>query len=193
MKESSKLNKEFFNKLASSWDQYNTKNPEFLIDKLDIKEGMKVIDLGSGTGVITKLLYNKTKTPITSIDVSDKMLEIQRKKIKPNEARILNMDFYDFNETGYDYIVIYNAYPHFMDVEELKNKFFNVLKEKGRFAIIHSLSRVELEAHHSSARCIVISRHLKEVNEEASLYKDKFNIIRAYEDDKSYIIIGEKE
>ena len=193
MKESSKLNKEFFNELASSWDQDNTKNPEYLIDKLDIKEGMKVIDLGSGTGVITKLLYNKTKTPITSIDVSDKMLEIQRKKIKPNEARILNMDFYDFNETGYDYIVIYNAYPHFMDVEELKNKFFNVLKEKGRFAIIHSLSRVELEAHHSSVRCTVISRHLKEVNEEASLYKDKFNIIRAYEDDKSYIIIGEKE
>lgn len=188
--------REFFNNLASNWSKYSTdeqiQKAKTLLDKLNIKEGSRVLDLACGTGVISNTLYNYSKRNVIAIDLSDKMIEEAKRLNENSHIKFLNEDFYTYNTIPFDYIVVYNAYPHFLELDRFKQKLFELLEENGKFMICHSLSREALKAHHSG-EVSTISRDLKEVKEEASFYNDLFDIEYAYEDDNSYIIIGRKK
>ena len=188
--------REFFNKLAPTWSNFTTeeqiKKVKTLLDKLDIKEGTRVLDLACGTGVISNTLYDYSKRNVLAIDISDKMIEEAKRLNENSHIKFINQDFYTFNTIPFDYIVIYNAYPHFLELDKFKKKLYDLLDENGEFMICHSLSREALKSHHSG-EVSTISRDLKEVKEEASFYNDLFDIEYAYEDDESYMIIGRKK
>ena len=100
--------------------------------------------------------------------------------------------FYDYVSDGYDIIVIYNAFPHFIDLEAFKASVYRNLKNDGKFIICHSLSRDELNEHHSPLTKD-ISRDLTDVEKEADFFKDLFTIDTAKEDDHSLVILGHKK
>mgnify|MGYP004551405061 CR=1 FL=1 len=187
--------KEFFDKLAPSWDNEQNTNEKFilpLLNRLEIKQGDEVLDLACGTGTITKSLFNITKKQITAVDISSKMIEIAKSKYNKDVAIFLPIDFYDYKGKKFDWIIIYNSYPHFLDVDKLKEKLVDILKDKGRVAIIHSLSRKELDSHHK-AHALKVSRFLKPVKEESAFYEDYFNVLIDEEDEKHYLILLEKK
>ena len=50
--------KEFFNSIAEEWDKITKVNEEkinFLLSRIHIQEGDKVLDIGTGTGVLIHL------------------------------------------------------------------------------------------------------------------------------------------
>ncbi len=105
--------------------------------KLD--EEVKILDIGIGTGLLTKELYKKG-AKIYGIDFSKKMLEIA--KIKMPKGIFYCCDFKsglpkELKEEKFDYIVSSYAIHHINEdekvefIKELKNR----LKEKGKIII----------------------------------------------------------
>lgn len=186
----------FFDELAPRWDDMEIKEDKDIIPLLEevgIKEGDKVLDVGCGTGRITSLLHSFSNAEVVAIDISSKMIEIAKDKYKDKEyARFFAGDFltYSFKEK-FDVIVIYNAFPHFIDKETLKKKLYENLNDGGRFAIIHSLSRRELCDVHNNLNTKT-TRKLLSPEDESGFFADMFDIIKAKEDDSSYLIIGRK-
>ena len=183
--------KEFFNELSKTWDLTNTKSSSVVFANISIKKDDKVLDVACGTGVLEPYLCSLTNNKVIGIDISDGMIE----KAKINNAS-LNVEyivesFYDFTSDGFDKIIIYNAFPHFVELDRFKKAIYNNLKKGGEFIICHSLSRAELDTHHK-ALSQNISRSLKEVEIEASFFKDLFQITASKEDDHSFVIVGKK-
>ena len=110
----------FFDGLAPSWDQRADDDLSFvasLLKPLEIQEGESILDLGCGTGVITGLLHQMSKAPVLGLDVSPKMIAEAKKKYQGQEGISFEAnDFLSWKGGRFDVIVIYNAYPHFVDV-----------------------------------------------------------------------------
>ena len=188
--------KELFDKLAFSWDEGETcpiEKKRYLLNRLGIKRGDKVIDIACGTGVITGILHETTGTDVLAVDLSDNMIDIARKKYADEkEITFRQCDFLsDPIDDRFDYAIIYNAYPHFLDVEKLKDRLYEILKKDGRFAIVHSLSRKELDSHHAG-EASHISRSLLPPEEEAAFFTSLFTPIIAEEDENHYLLVFRK-
>ena len=183
--------KDFFNIISDDWDNsfddYNVIND--LLDEVDIKKGSIILDAGCGKGVITPLLQHRSNNKVIAIDIADKMIDGAIKKYgdNPNYDFICG-DYYDYKfDIKFDYIVMYNCYPHFLDVEKLELKTYDILNDNGLFVIMHSLGRSELEKHHKNV--FDISRSLLPAKEEGSLYKKHFDVIKTIDEDKRYLIV----
>lgn len=182
----------FFDARASKWDQWADDDLSFvrrLLEKIGIKHGERVLDLGCGTGVISGLLHELSGADVLGADVSANMIEIAKKKYASTPGiRFLACPFSKLDEGLFDTIVIYNAYPHFVDVEGLKNKALATLKPHGKLAIVHSISREKLKSHHSGlSSCI--SRDIGSPEEEYRVFARDFEKLCAEEDDYHYLMV----
>lgn len=186
----------FFDSLACTWDKSETCPREFklsLLNELGIAKGDKVLDLACGTGVVTGLIHELSDTEVVGVDISNNMIEIAKEKYKDEEwATFVHADFLNWNANRmFDDVVIYNAYPHFLEPIVLSKKLASVLNKGGKVAILHSLSREDLSFHHSG-RAISVSRNLMEPSREVDFFKNEFDVITSKEDDKSIVIILQK-
>lgn len=187
--------RDFFNEIAPEWN--NNDNNYGLIDellaKIKIKDESNVLDLGCGKGVITPRLYNYSKNRVDAIDLSINMI---------NDAKIINDDInkynficgdffnYDF-ENKYDYIVIFNAYPHFLEPSELSKRAYSLLNNNGKLIILHDISKRELNTHHKQY-ALRVSRPLNKPEEEYESFKNEFNLLGNIDNDNSYFMMLEK-
>lgn len=185
----------FFDNMAPSWDEHENCPIETklsLLKESNMKEGDLVLDVACGTGVVTGLIHSLTNNKVVGIDISSKMIGLAKEKYSSYPwADFRHKDLFDLDEKEkFDAIIIYNAYPHFMDPKKLAEKCYKLLKEEGTVSILHSLSRKELDAHHSG-KVKPISRSLSEPNKEAAYFKH-FDIVKAKEDEKSFVLVLKK-
>ena len=89
-----------FNALAKDYDKwYSTPLGKFVdevesklaFETVTLKPGMKVLDVGCGTGIYSKRLVERGCL-VTGVDISDEMLDIARKKVP--EAKFVNTSVY---------------------------------------------------------------------------------------------------
>lgn len=186
--------KEFFNSIAPRWDAAETHTEHDLrpfVDLCDIRPTDKVLDLGCGTGIISRLLAEKGQT-VTGLDVSDEMIALAKIKYADRaDIRFICADFYDFDGGKFDYAVVFNAYPHFCDRQKFVAKLYDVLTDNGGFAIMHNIGRQTLAAHHKNVS--EISRTLLPVEQEKRCFEGLFDITAAEESDAHYLIKGAKK
>lgn len=185
--------KEFFDSKASNWSLDNKIDDRIktLLRRIGIKEGDAVLDVACGCGVITSYLHELSNSHVDAIDLSPKMIEEAKKQNECNDISFECADFYSFDKNKqYDAIVVYNAYPHFTDVEAFKTSAIRLLKDGGRLAIVHSLSRKELDSHHNGLGPN-ISRSLNNPSEEGSCLSP-LAILVAEESVEHYIVLVQK-
>ena len=111
---------DFFDKLAPQWDANEIlSTPErvqSILNRLPIREGMQVADLGTGTGVLVPYLSNMVGSSghVTAIDLSEGMLDIARRKYgQLDNVEFLRLDFEEEQLPGkYDVALLYSVYPH---------------------------------------------------------------------------------
>lgn len=134
----------FFDKLSESWDE-NEKlsTPEKvseILSGLGIKEGMEILDLGTGTGVLLPTLSGLVGDTgrVLAVDISEGML----RKAKTKFETLKNVEFakIDFEEEElrgrFDLIMLYCVYPHLHHPRKTLTRLMDKnLKPSGRIIV----------------------------------------------------------
>lgn len=185
----------YFDARADIWDSLQLQSVGELSDfigRLHVLKGERVLDVACGTGIITGLLAEASGAKVTAIDIAPKMIEKAREKYAGrDDVEFICADFLEFagEQRNFDYVVIFNAYPHFLDPMALSAALATVLAPGGRFAILHSHSRAWLTDHHNKV-APGISRVLGPVDQESRYFTKDFTILAAEESAEHYLIIG---
>lgn len=188
--------REFFDSLADSWDDNMIKS-QWKIDKIfDISEvtpGKKILDVACGTGVLIPDYINRRVSKCVAVDISEKMTEIAKSKF----GKYKNIEFlcadaeYEKFEDEFDCVIIYNAFPHFINPVKLFENLSECLKQGGRITIAHGMSREALIRHHSGS-AEKFSTILPEADSLAEMMSTYFEIDTRISDDELYIVSGKK-
>ena len=145
-------NKEFFNKVAFQWDKmckHNDVKLRRIIELSSITSNARILDVGTGTGILINYLLEKYPLKITAIDISENMIAVAKEKYNDKRVEFIVKDVLEFKEIGYDYIFIYSAYPHFNDKEALFKHLLGRLNDGGKIIIAHSESKEKINQVHS--------------------------------------------
>lgn len=136
-----------FDKEAKMYDDwYKTKLGNF-VDKVEtkcvfdlfkVRKGMKVLDVGCGTGNFSIKLA-KMGCEVIGIDISEEMLKVAKDKAKKEGLNIkfYNMDVYDmkFEDNCFDGVISVTAFEFLKDPEKAIEEMFRVLKPNGYLLI----------------------------------------------------------
>ena len=145
---------EFFDKCAPTWDAEMVKDDAIInriLDNAEVGEGMSVLDVACGTGVMFDYYLSRGAESVVGIDISPEMAKIAAAKYAAEpRIRVLcgDVETYSFDQK-FDRIVVYNAFPHFPHPKRLIKLLSELLKEGGRLTIAHGASREAIDAHHS--------------------------------------------
>lgn len=183
----------FFDSRAKNWDTISIQNQQ-VIDKIldlgDIKDGVSVLDVACGTGVLFPD-YQKRNAKVTGIDISPQMVKIAKEKYPQYEIICENAVTFDIKKQ-FDRTMIFNAYPHFENPEKLIENLMKSLKIGGRFSIAHGASREEIQKCHSG-EAKNISLDLPEAEKVAELLSKYLKVDIIISDSQMYMISGIKE
>ena len=185
---------EFFDYLAESWDADMVKSDEIInriLDGAKMKEGQAVLDVASGTGVMFDYYLSRGAKRVVGVDISPKMCQIATEKYSDNKkVEVISADVceYPFKEK-FDLIVVYNAFPHFPDPENLIKCLVSLLNEGGRLTIAHGESREKIDMRHKGSASKV-SLGLMEAEELKKLFEPYLKIETVISDDTMYQVSG---
>lgn len=137
-----------FDEIAPTYDKLN----HLFTLKIDIKwrreivkylkgknfHAEDILDLASGTGDLTAELLKFDPKKIIAADISDKMLEVQRDKIKDSRLQLVNADSSDlpFEDNSFDLVTIGFGIRNFEHIERSLNEIRRVLKPGGKLIIL---------------------------------------------------------
>lgn len=190
------LTGEFFDKLASNRDKGNIdKNKlKFLLDKINISLNDTILDVGCGTGILEEELFLRSKNKVLSVDISKNMIDIAKNKYKDNKnIEFINCDFLNLNiNKTFTKIILFNTYPHIIDVNKLKEKAFDLLNKDGELIIMHSLSKETLKKHHDNVPKNLYFE-INNLDEEINKFTNKFSLIKKEDTETYFYFILKKE
>ena len=188
---------EFFDRLASSWDADMIKSDEkigMILDNAEVHEGMDVLDVACGTGVMFPYYLARNVASVTGIDISPEMVKICAGKFADvKNVRVIcgDVEEYDFGKK-FDRIVVYNAFPHFPNPKRLIATLADLLKDGGRLTIAHGMSRAQIDAYHDEVGAAGVSVDLLHEDALAKLLSPCFAVDTVIADDEKYIVSGVK-
>ena len=180
---------EFFDRLAPQWDRDMIKNDriiETILENAHIRPGQQILDVACGTGVMIPYYLQKNVASVVGIDISPEMTKIAREKFSQANVQILcgDIENTDFSQK-FDRIVVYNAFPHFPDPENLIRTLANLLKPGGNVTVAHGMSRAHIDAHHKGAASKV-SLGLMHENDLAALMEKYLTVTVKISNDTMY-------
>lgn len=173
-------NRQFFNKLAPTWEdsaEFATVRDE-IVARAAIPAGSVILDAGCGKGVMVPHLLKTEPEKLYELDLSDEMMRLNRERWD-QEAGVsfLCGDLLTVMLPSPDAVIIFNAYPHFMDKKRLALRLAEILPEKGMVIIAHSRGRDSINhIHKDSGSHEQISITLKSPNEEFAPYEAHFTL-----------------
>ncbi len=168
---------DFFNSHAENWDsrqkEFDFERVNEIIERIAIPPHSTVLDVGCGTGIFTEQLLAKGITNVTGLDIAPQMIDLYRSKFPHQTAITHSFEEYNFKEQLFDFIVIFNAFPHFKNSESIFKKAKQLLSPKGKLIIAHSMNRHALNEHHRNAGREVKDDILISDNHFHSLYENE--------------------
>lgn len=147
----------FFDSLAAEWDLMFTAEDlerlSHIVERLGVEEGMDVLDLGCGTGILFDMLRRKVteRGSVTGVDFSYQMAQQAHRNFPFPSINVVDADAVNlpFVDSSFDMAVAFSAFPHFSDQQRAIDETHRALKDRGKFYIIHLISSKELnQIHH---------------------------------------------
>lgn len=185
----------FFDSLAPSWDMRQIRDMEkinAILDYAGVKEGVEVLDVACGTGVLIPDYLERKVKKVTAVDISSEMIRIAKQKYSDDRIAFFCSDIETFSLPDvYDVCMVYNAFPHFPNPAGLILALAKKVKTGGRLTIAHSMSRKQLDSHHSGAARNV-SMGLMHEDELEKLFLGFFEVDIKISNDRMYVVSGKK-
>lgn len=187
--------KAFFDTLAPHWDTlcvHDEKKIRVLLERIGMKPGSRVLDVGCGTGILEKFLLDYHPRQIVGVDLSEEMIKEAKKKYTQDTVTFIATDVLNLDHEPYDTIIIYSAFPHFPDPKALIEKMTQLLKTSGKLAICHSQSRAKINGHHHE-KASQVSWGLPEATKVATYLEQDFHLQVIIDNEDYYMVVGEKK
>ena len=185
---------QFFDRCALDWDSHLERNEAVISRILDlggIRQGVHVLDVACGTGVLFPDYLARGVGSLTAVDISPRMAAIAARKFP--EARVLCGDAQtlDFGRK-FDAVMVYNAFPHFPEPEKLIARLGSLLNKGGRLSVAHGMSMEALAEHHSgSAKAVSID--LLPPEKLAEIFAQVCTVDVKIADSSMYMVSGVKK
>jgi ubiquinone/menaquinone biosynthesis C-methylase UbiE len=134
-----------FDQEAANWDQVPDRVKvaqdiaHSMIQEINLKSDMDVLDFGCGTGLLTFALQPFVRS-ITGVDSSQGMLNVFKTKIKEQnlsniKAKYLDLDKGDVLTGTYHLIVSSMTLHHIKSISPLLKQFYSILRPSGTLCI----------------------------------------------------------
>ena len=142
--ESIENTKKGFEEILESGTFYNRQTQdrehlELILSHLKVTAGMKILDLGTGTGYLAFPIAGKyPEAEVTGLDIVENALIKNREKAEKEELRNLNFLAYDgmtfpFADETFDMVITRYALHHFPVIYDTFQEISRVLKPGGKF------------------------------------------------------------
>ena len=186
---------DFFDQAAAGWDAQLVRNEAVIgqiLDNAGIQSGVSVLDVACGTGVLIPDYLERGAAQVTAIDIAPEMVRIAREKFPQENVTVLCGDVAQAHfPAPFDRIVIYNAFPHFPEPEQLIAHLAGLLMPGGTLTVAHGFSRKALDAHHAKAARSV-SNGLLPVEALAGLFAKHLTVTVQISNDEMYQVVGQR-
>lgn len=186
---------DFFDKCAPEWDAGMIRN-EQVIDRImenaGIREGVSVLDVACGTGVLFPDYLARNVECVVGVDISPAMAEIAKEKAMDQRIRVVCGDIEEIRlGKKFDCCMVYNAFPHFPNPEKLIRALSEKICRGGRLSIAHGMSRARINRCHEGAAGKVSLGLLGEA-ELAEIMKPYFRVDCMISNENMYQVSGVK-
>ena len=185
---------EFFDRYAPNWDADQIPKDKIInriLDNAGVAEGQDILDVACGTGILFPFYLERKVASVTGIDISPEMAKLAAEKHKEYEC--IRVICGDVEETPFDRqfdsVMVYNAFPHFPEPEQLIATLASLTKEGGRLTIAHGASREQIDNHHSGAASKV-SNGLMYADELKLLFEPYFDVDIVISTQEMYQVSG---
>ncbi len=190
---------EFFDMLAPTWDNgmvHDDKKIGKILENTGVRDGVSVLDVACGTGVIIPDYFKTGAAHVKAIDISHEMIKVATPKFTEltdaGKLELICGDVEDYNpDCRFDCILVYNAFPHFPDGARLVAHLSGLLAPGGILSIAHGMSRSALNAHHSG-RSKSVSVGLMSETELADIFSRHLEVTTVISNDEMYQVAGRK-
>lgn len=187
---------EFFDDHAANWDSELIRHDDrikIILDNGGVSEGVRVLDVACGTGVLFPDYLERKVKSVTGVDISPEMVKIASAKFPQENIEVICADVEKLElSEPYDVVMIYNAFPHFPEPEKLIKSLAEKLKVGGRLSIAHGMSREQIDSHHSGS-AHAVSMGLMHEDDLAKLFEPYFDVDIKISDDCMYQVSGIKK
>lgn len=183
----------FFDRLAPGWDADMIRHDDIIRKILDIagvQAGADVLDVACGTGVLFPDYLARNVGSLTAIDISPEMAKIAQSKFPEVQVLCADVETADFG-SKFDCIVVYNAFPHFPNPENLIRVLSGLLKPGGTLTVAHGMSRAQIDHHHEGSASKV-SLGLMHEDDLAAIFSIYLTVTEKISDDRMYAVCGKK-
>ena len=187
---------EFFDRCAPTWDAEMIKSDVTIgkiLDNAEVGEGMDILDVACGTGVMFDYYLQRGVASVTGIDIAPEMAKIAAAKYAQQEkVRVICGDVEEEAfDRKFDRIVMYNAFPHFPKPKRLIKRLAGLLKDGGRLTIAHGMSREAIDGHHKGSASKV-SNGLMTADSLKKLFDPYFDVEIMISNSAMYQVSGVK-
>ncbi len=135
-----------FNRRAQTWDAAHTHDPEkirLILALSGLVEGMDMLDVGCGTGVLVPYLLEYAPRRVVAVDFADRMIKIAREKVSDPRVEFVCTDVFRLIGAICDCCFLYNSFPHFPDPHRLLAHLALLVRPGGRLVISHSRGKAD--------------------------------------------------
>jgi len=160
-----------------------------ILDQGGIREGVHVLDVACGTGVLFPDYLERKVASLTAIDISPEMAAAARRKFPAVNVICGDVETTDFDRK-FDAVMVYNAFPHFPDPEKLIRVLSGLLAPGGRLTVAHGMSRERMDLHHQGAASAVSIRLLHEDDLAAIMARCGLRVDAKVSDEEKYLVSG---
>jgi demethylmenaquinone methyltransferase/2-methoxy-6-polyprenyl-1,4-benzoquinol methylase len=188
--------REYFNGKAEVWDEisiHNLEKVQYIIDLLEIQSNDKILDVGTGTGILIPFYEKYLVTGgVVAVDYSEKMIKVARSKYPEKEHPLISFrvcDVYDLKYDGeFDLVVCYSCFPHFVDQPLALKILSGALKKGGRLVVAHSDSAKKINGVHMSGGVEVGNDFLPRMDRLKQMMTESGLAVTFERDDENYFI-----
>ena len=183
---------QLFDRLAPQWDADLIRHDDVIrniLDNAGVREGVDVLDVACGTGVLFPDYLARNVGSITAVDISPEMVKLARQKFPQVEVLCGDVETLQLDRK-FDCIVVYNAFPHFPDPANLIKVLSGLLKPGGTLTVAHGMSREKIDGHHQGSASKV-SVGLMHENKLEALFNRHLQVTVKISNSRMYQVAGE--
>ncbi|HPO12218.1 MAG TPA: class I SAM-dependent methyltransferase [Candidatus Hydrogenedentes bacterium] len=189
----------FFDNLAAEWDQstcpQHSERLKTLVHRLNIPLQAKILDVGSGTGVLLPLLAppEQYQRWVVAIDLAFLMMRAARRRTDCAQRRVLCVQTDvltpPFRPETFDWVICNSVFPHFLDQQACLHQLAWVLRPGGAFVVCHTQSREAINEFHRSKGGLIGGHELPDMKDMELLFHRAGLHVQIHENTPEYYLI----